>query len=150
MTVKLKKITETANVSALDRILNQNNIGKALNRKQYTPAKIELNGELINLQKLSFEDTEFVNGRAYELFIIDNFGFYFDFDSDFQDYTTNNGNGDINWRMLEHYLTELAFVQDFNIQDNPIFEDGKVSVTDEVKSLILKIASEKYYKSEEV
>lgn len=152
MDVKLEKITETANVSALDRILNKYMIGKPaqIERKQYTPAKVELNGVLVNLQELSFEDTEFVNQQPYELFVIDNFGFYFNFDSDFQSYSTNNGNGDVNWRMHEHYLTDLAFVQDFDIQDNPIFEDGRVAITDEVKSLILKIASEKYYKSVEV
>ncbi|WP_353166379.1 hypothetical protein [Empedobacter brevis] len=150
MDVKLEKITEIANVSVLDRILDQNNIAKAPQRKQYTSAKIELNGELINLQKLSFEGSEFVNGRPYELFIINDFGFYFDFDSDFQDYSTNNGNGDINWRMHEFYLTDLSFIQNFNIQDNPIFDDGRVTVSDEIKSLILKVASEKYYKSEEL
>lgn len=152
MDVKLEKITETANVSALDRILNKYMIGKSaqIERKKYTPAKVELNGVLVNLQELSFEDTKFVNQQPYELFMIDNFSFYFNFDSDFQSYSTNNGNGDVNWRMHEHYLTDLAFVQDFDIQDNPIFEDGRVTITDEVKSLILKIASEKYYKSVEV
>ena len=125
------------------------NLIQVAERKKYTALKTTINNRLINFQDLEHNDLEFVQGEPYELFIVDDLGIYFDFDSDFQDYTTNNGDGDINWTMEEYFLTKIAFIQDFTINDNPIFEEGRVNLPIDLQGQILKIANEKYYRTEE-
>ncbi|VDH16735.1 Uncharacterised protein [Algoriella xinjiangensis] len=114
--------------------------------KKRTAGKVTINSQLVNLQEMSYEGKEY----GYELFILNDFGFFFNYETDLQGCTTNNGDGDVNWIQREYFLTYLEIIQDFNINDNIKFEAGRVNVSKEVKSLILKIASEKYYKSEEV
>lgn len=140
MDAKIEKITETTNVEAVNSII-----------KTYFPSrkisgKVNLDKQLINLQEMSYEGEE----KGYEFFILDNFGFFFEFETDIQDYETNHGDGDIEWSQREYFLTELAFVQNFDVNDNINFPEGRIEISDEIKTLILKIANEKYYRIEEL
>ena len=112
--------------------------------------KTNINRKKLIANELMYNGDEISNGVHYETYIFDDFIFYFETDEIFTNHISNNGNGDFEWKTRETTLTELSFMLDIEMSDNPDHVENRLYLDAETSSIILKICQEKFYKIEEI
>ena len=109
--------------------------------------KININGKEVFVNQLENSGWEYVNGDTYEVFIDDNFAFYFKTIEYYDTHTTNNGDGDISWRTKEVVLDELAF---YVLADEQPYPENMKVLDYDTHLAITRICNQKYYNVEEI
>lgn len=111
---------------------------------KYTSHKLRIGNKVLNIQDITNNDIVYLpNEFPLVEYVLDVFAFRFDFEEEYNDHITNNGDDDIEWTTKDSYLTGLNHV--VNLDTDEII---KLSESD--KNIILEIAQQKYYQSEEV
>ena len=105
--------------------------------------KINLNGKEVCINTLEYLGDEVVDGNTLEVFGNEDFVFFFSTDEIYDTHTSNNGDGDFNWRTKETVLKELEFMLDIENGDNAdIVEDR---LTTQYAEQITKVCNQKHY-----
>ena len=110
----------------------------------YTAHKIRIGQKVLNLQKMENNDLVYLpNENPLIEFTLDIYGFRFEFDEEYNDHETNHGDGDILWTTKDTYITSLHSV--INLDTDEVIE-----LSEGDKAMILEIAQQKFYLSEEI
>lgn len=104
--------------------------------------KTQINGIELFVNELENSGWENVNGDTYEVFIDNNFAFYFTTIESFEKHVTNNGDGDVEFTTKVTELDELAFY--VFADESPCIENMK-TLDYKTSETITKICNQKYY-----
>ena len=106
--------------------------------------KINLNGKEVCINTLDYLGDEVVDGNTLEVFVNEDFVFFFETEEYIDTQCTNNGDGDVFWQTNTTELKELEFYLDIELYgDNANIVENRL--TTQYAEQITKICNQKYY-----